>query len=372
MTSPASSDSAQSNATSPNANQPDVSQAEDAARLAGLRFKYAGNPDHPLMALLLSRATQAATQLQATRPDKVAALLERFTSPAKELDVEPRRTSPVEFLQGNVKLPSLPTLLAELQEVINDPNAGSEKLAAVISKDTGLAAMLLRIVNSAFYSFSSQVETISRAVTVVGTQQLSMLATGGAVTGMFSELPDETIDIADFWKHSIAVGLIAREMAKAGGIRDAERYFVAGLLHDIGRLALFNADPAIGKDVIRVAHGSHELLMDAEEHVVGFTHATFGSMLLRKWNLPMPLVMAVLHHHSPSKAHTHPEPAYVHVADICAKSMGYASTGESYVPPMDMDAWERIGLSVEQLGAILDTLDDELVPTVKLFIPDAA
>lgn len=264
---------------------------------------------------------------------------------------------PLDVLQGDMKLPSLPQIVLELQQTIDNPESSACDVAAVVSRDAGLSAFLLRLVNSAFYSFPSQIDTISRAVTVVGMKQLSNMALGVAAMDAFKEAGTGRFDMQSFWKHSIAVGSIAQRLAERAKLPEPERYFVCGLLHDIGRAALCTSRPGKASRIMQVALEKRIPLYAAEAEVVGFDHARLGGILLRKWNFPFSVTMGVLHHHIPEKSEKFLEPHVVHVADIMAKALGLSSTEEAFVPPLSDEAWNRTGLSVADLQAVENELD---------------
>lgn len=267
---------------------------------------------------------------------------------------------PVAILQKEMKLPSLPHVVVELQELINSETASARDIAEVISRDVSLSAFLLRMVNSAFYSFPSQIETISRAVTVVGVQQLSTLALGASMMDMFKDIPEGLADMNRFWKHCIGCGLLARALATRLGMENPERFFVAGLLHDIGKLALYTVVPERGEEVLALARATPMPVYLAEREALGFDHARLGGMLLRKWNFPFTIVMAVLNHHDPSKAKEKRNPGIVHLADAMIKAMGLAGGTMFYVPPLDAEIWDEMGLSPEDLAQATKELDEKL------------
>jgi hypothetical protein len=141
---------------------------------------------------------------------------------------------PQALVDREMGLASLPNVFMEISRVIGDSRSSAVHVADAISKDTSLSAKLLKIVNSAFYSFPSKIDTISRAVTIVGIRQLSTLALGGAVIRVFQGIPADLVEMESFRKHSIACGICARMIASYKNISNTERLFVAGLLHDIG------------------------------------------------------------------------------------------------------------------------------------------
>ncbi len=267
---------------------------------------------------------------------------------------------PLDLLRDDLALPSLPQVITELQQVIANPESSAGDVADVVSKDAGLSSFLLRLVNSAFYSFPSQIDTISRAVTVVGMQQLGTMAMGVSVVEMFREAGGNGLQLAEFWKHSLAVGRIARGLAEQAGLADAERFFVCGLLHDVGRLVLHMLKPVKAQAMLRLASQRQIPLYAAEAELAGFDHARLGGMLLRKWNFPFSLTMGVLYHHLPEKSETYLEPHIVHLADAMAKALGLCSSSESLVPPLSDEAWRRCSLTPADLYAVEADLRAEL------------
>ena len=268
---------------------------------------------------------------------------------------------PVSLIRSDVKLPSLPQVFIELRQVINDPSSSASDVANVISQDTALSAFLLRMVNSAFYSFPSQIDTISRAVAVIGTKQLSTLALGTSVMDMFKDLPTDIIDLELFWRHSFTCAIIARELSRMLKQGSPEKAFVAGLLHDLGRPVMMMSLPEQAIAAAAISRSKKALMFKAERVVAGFDHAELGGMLLRKWNLPFSLVTAVLYHHNPVKASKTPEAMYVFFANVIAKTMGIGGGGDFFIRNINSERWEEQGLTPEKLRV----LDQRLTPILE-------
>ena len=264
---------------------------------------------------------------------------------------------PVDLLRHDVKLPSLPQVVVEIQEVINKQGSSSDDIADVISRDPGLSAFLLRMVNSAFYSYPSQIETVSRAVTVVGTKQLSILASGTSIMNMFKDVPVEAVNMELFWKHCIACGAAARSLATMLKRPDTEKYFVAGLLHDIGRLAMFRAEPERARAVYHLSADREIPMTQAEKITFGFTHAKLGGMLLRKWNFPFSLIATSLHHHGPTGDGEYDQPDFIHVADTVVKALGFGASGEFFIQTMSTGTLDRLGLDPDMLTRLVKGLE---------------
>jgi HD-like signal output (HDOD) protein len=278
-----------------------------------------------------------------------------------------------DLMKGTLEIPSLPMIFTRIDEAVNNPRSSLADIGRVISEDSSLTARLLKIVNSAFYSFPSKIETISRAVTVVGTQQLRDLALATSVMKLFQGIPPDLINMEAFWKHSIACGVAARVLAAHKREANIERFFVAGILHDIGRLVLCMKDPDWMRSALGRCHASGELLYKVEIEELGFDHASLGRVLLENWKLPASLVETVAYHHNPEAAARFPiEAAVVHLADIIAHAMQLGSSGERFVPPLSPLAWERAGMSAGQLPAAIEQIDQQYREAVEWMAPEGS
>jgi HD-like signal output (HDOD) protein len=264
-------------------------------------------------------------------------------------------------------LASLPDVFIEISRVIGDPRSSAVHVADVISKDTSLSARLLKIVNSAFYSFPSKIDTISRAVTIVGTRQLSTLALGASVIRIFQGIPADLMDMESFWKHSIACGVSARMIASYKNISNTERLFVAGLFHDIGRIILYGSLPQVGREILLNAGRAHVLLRDTEIEALGYEHAQIGGVLLKKWKLPLILEQAVSYHHDPLKSQYPLESSIVCLSDILANALEMGSSGERLIPPLMPEVWNGVELDKEVLAEIIGLVDRQVAEIVRLF-----
>ena len=279
---------------------------------------------------------------------------------------------PSDLLIGYPEVASLPTIYNRLNEAINSPHTSMAELGRIIKDDPGLTARLLRLVNSPFYGFPSKIETISRALVIVGVQQVRDLALATAVVNLFRGIPEHMVSMESFWRHSIACGVAAKILATFRREANVERYFVAGILHDIGRLIINIRIPDKARDALSRSESEGELFYQAEHQVIGFDHAAVGSALLQAWNLPPSLEEVVAYHHNPEGARQFPiETAIVHVADILAHAMQLGNSGERFVPPLDEQAWDNIGLSTSVLSPTLDQLERQFTDVVDTILKAA-
>lgn len=277
---------------------------------------------------------------------------------------------PETLLQADLKLVSLPDVFVRINEVVNNPNSTPGQAADVISKDPSLSVKLLKIVNSAFYGLPSKVDTLSRAVTIVGARQLTTLALGISVLSLFKDLPPGLIDVRSLWKHCVCCGVVASTLAAEGGSPDAERFFVAGLLHDMGRLVLFKNLPGPASRALLKAREENILLRDAELDILGWDHAILAGKLLTQWNFPASLERAVRGHHDIEASGGNWDAAVTHTADALSNALRIGSSGEFFVPGLSSDAWEALGISPDVLAMAIARADRQVEDILKAFLPD--
>ncbi|MEE9256566.1 MAG: HDOD domain-containing protein [bacterium] len=276
-----------------------------------------------------------------------------------------------DLISKDSKVPSLPTIFLQINEAVNKPRSTMRDIARIISADQGLSARLLRIVNSAFYGFPSKIDTISRAITIIGTKQLRDLALATTVIQMFRGMPTKLVNINSFWRHSVACGISSRILASYHSESNIEHFFVAGLLHDIGRLLIYKEAPSQAKDVLAQSRKKNELLHLVERDVLGFDHAEVGGLLLKAWRLPASLEEAVRFHHRPARAPRFPmEASMTHLADLIANALQMGSSGERFVPHLEGEAWNRLGISTSVLRPAVQQIDRQFENTVALFLED--
>lgn len=274
-----------------------------------------------------------------------------------------------DLVASEVKLASFPDIYFKIRQVLDSPVSSPSQVAEVIIKDTSLSAKLLKLVNSPFYGLPQRIDSISRAVMVIGGQEISTLVLGISAMNAFKDIPPELINMRTFWEHSVAVGTYARLLGAAAGQGGAERLFVAGILHDIGRLVLYKKMPHAAAEAIYFAQSNGIPLYTAEEEVVGFSHPLVGGLLLRAWKFPDALVSCVACHHKPASCKGSLEPVILHVADAVAVAMGQAPPASSVVPILDPVAWDRLGLPAERLGELVEEGYAQVDAIVSAFFP---
>jgi len=265
-----------------------------------------------------------------------------------------------DIIKEDFQFLSLPDTYYKVSEAINNPQSSASYIARIVSADVGLSAKLIKLVNSSFYGLPQKVDTLSRAVSILGSKQLSTLVMGVSVTALFKNIPADLIDIQSFWRHSICCGVVSRLMASMHKNVNEEPFFVAGLLHDIGRLVLLENYSQLARSIMDTSQHRESLLHETEKESLGFDHAGIGGLLFQQWKLPPSLENCVAYHHEPGKAGSAFEPSIVHLADIIAHTMFMGNSGNLFVPPLDPLAWNELGFSKSVLATIIVQADHQV------------
>ena len=255
--------------------------------------------------------------------------------------------TPEELVTGTIRLVSLPEVCIRINEMLDDSAITAAELGQVIGQDTSLTARLLRIVNSSYYGFQSRIETVSRAVTVVGLRELRGLVIASTAIETFSKFPDEVLNKVRFWRHSLYCGVIARLLAEQCHVLHSERLFVAGLLHDIGKLIIAQRLPEETRMIALQSQSREEPEFKIEQSVLGFNHAEVGGELMKTWNMPETLYESVVYHHTPRRAKAGVmETCLIHIANIFTDEAEQGLDMKNDIPLQDIDpyAWEITGL----------------------------
>jgi len=222
-----------------------------------------------------------------------------------------------EKVQSIIHLPALPTVAMEISQMVDNPKTSASKLGKVISTDQALTARLLKIANSPFYGFPKKISTIDFAIIVLGYDALKEIVISTSLVSSLQRKSDAHFDAKIFWDHSIITGVLARRLSRDLGYRISGEVFVGGLLHDMGLSVLHRYFHHEYKRVVEIARETDLTFLEAEESVLGVTHAEVGGWLAERWNLPDHLVEAISFHHSPGKATRNPELAcLIHCADV--------------------------------------------------------
>jgi putative nucleotidyltransferase with HDIG domain len=273
-----------------------------------------------------------------------------------------------EIVRGVNDLPSLPWVVGEVIKLIDDPNSTISELNEVICRDQSMTTKVLRLSNSAFYGYSRRIATIVEAIGVLGYNTIRDLVLAASVYSLMKkEVKGYQIASGDIWRHSITCAMTARIVARRTGYQQGDQAFIAGLVHDIGKviLSVYVADAY--DEIIRQVREEEKPFSVVEEEILGFTHAAVGARVADKWNLPADHVEAIACHHTPLDAAENPElTAIVHVADAICMSMGIGLGGDGLYYPFEGEALALLRLNEKDVEAIISELS-ELVSDESIF-----
>lgn len=260
-------------------------------------------------------------------------------------------------------------LLREIEAALASPQCSLGSVAEIIEKDPDLTSRLLRFANSAYCGFSTRLSTVSEAIGLIGVQQVQDLLTASSVIERFTDVSEEFVNMRSFWEHSLACGIGARLIAMEGRLPKPDRFFVAGLLHDIGRLVLFLQAPKSVQQIFQLYRKEEILLREAEMKILGFDHQSIAEELLISWKYPPALACAVGYHHQPLNATVgQVEAAVVHVSDYLVNAMQMGSSGERRVPPLNSRAWAMLNLKTALIEPVMNGIDEQIDDAKEMFL----
>ena len=273
-----------------------------------------------------------------------------------------------ELVSSVEEIVSFPEVYLRVNQVLDDPESTAAQVSEVVSQDPGLTAQLLRMANSPLYGLSKEVDTVVRAVNIIGTKRLRYLVLATTSLKVFEGIPNDLITMDDFWLHSLYCGLAAKTLADNIKGLQPDALFVAGQLHDIGQLLMYSQLPDLAREAVlrSIEEPDEPDLYLTEREVIGFDHAQLGAQLARDWHWPAMLVATIGWHHEPEKAEEfQKETAVVHIANSLAvlAELDTADAEETDAPRIHSSAWEMIGLSDEVIPQVLESIRGQFEET---------
>ncbi|HFQ89101.1 MAG TPA: HDOD domain-containing protein [Desulfobulbus sp.] len=260
------------------------------------------------------------------------------------------------------KMPSLSTTVSKVLEICSRPDTAPNDLNRVISLDPVLTGQVLKLINSAYYSLVNKVTSLTRAIIMLGLNTVKNLALSTAIIRCVGQTrKSKVLPIRKFWAHSIGVGVMAKLLAAEQGVPLGEReeYFVAGLLHDLGKIPFGDEYT----EVLALARGEQLALVTAEQRLLEIDHEEVGLMIAEKWKLNDAITDAISHHHTPDQAGVENQQlvATIALADayVCLFDIGYA--GNRFPDEERLrQALEMSGLSWETVSALTGAVEEEI------------
>lgn len=233
------------------------------------------------------------------------------------------------------RMPSLSTTVAKVLEVCDQPDVAANDLNKIISLDPVLAGNVLKLINSAYYSLPNQISSLTRAIIILGINTVKNLALSTAVLGYMKKSTNDSLTMDSFWTHSICVGVTAKAIAieKKIPLNQREEFFLAGLLHDLGKIPMAHCFAEEYTACLTLCNEQKISLQDAEMKVFGFDHQYCGHIIASKWKLGENIIAAMGYHHQPEKSDEVHRLiiSSVAIADVYANIFEIGSAGNQYV-----------------------------------------
>lgn len=269
-----------------------------------------------------------------------------------------------DLFKGDLQLASPPNIYFELQNTVADPHKSFADAAFIIEKDSSLTIRLLKIVNSAFYGFSSQIASINRAITMIGTKELQSIVLSTVIIDRFSDLPGELISMRDFWARNLQCALIAQELDIYCGKEFSDSIFVCGILHNIGQLVFLRRIPELAREVNLILMAKENSTdsdeIETEKSVIGFDHFQAGAALTELWKLPEIITESIsLHAYSEQTKKHHKIASIVRLADCFTKNANSCSD----------KMLDSLGISADEMSVISEKAYKEFKEIFKVFYP---
>ena len=261
-----------------------------------------------------------------------------------------------------VGLPTLPSMLQNINRLMLNPRTSAKEVAQLISSDPAIASKVLRVVNSSFYGFPNRISTITHAIVILGFNTVKSIVLSSTIFDVFKgEKERVSFDRKNFWRHSVGCGAASRAVGRLVGYSALEEIFIAGLLSDIGKIVLDQFLHEHFSKIMDSVRTRDCLLIDAEKETLGVTHAEVGAWLFEKWNMSKGLIEAIRFHHNPAMAGEHQRLAsIVHLGDILVRAMRFGSGGDGKIPAISDVAWQALGLDVGQFDRLLADTGEEI------------
>ena len=265
------------------------------------------------------------------------------------------------------RMPSLSTTVTKVLEVCNHPNSSPNDLNRVISLDPVLTGQVLRLVNSAYCSPSTQIVSLTRAIVILGLNTVKNLALTTAILATVGKKESfHSLPMDPFWRHSICVAVSARFIAGLVGAPRAarEEYFIAGLVHDLGKIPLNSCFPRHYKKILEVAQRTCVPLHTVESSIFGFDHGLVGKMIAEKWHLSGVITSSLSRHHDIGNiddVETRRSIAIVALANLYGNVYDYGSAGDSHPSPDALyEALQVAGIDWHDLADLNQVVEDEI------------
>ena len=268
-------------------------------------------------------------------------------------------------LQANGSF-ALPDACFKVKALMADDSAEISDFADVIGIDPSMTSRLLQIANSAIYSFPGEISTISRAITIIGTQAIYNMMLVDVAASAFKHFENQAIDLKRFWRMSVYCGLASKNLAISAGKRDIERLFIAGLLQNFGELLVAKINPEVAQRCEQ--YGKDQLPWQLQELALGFTYTDVSADLLKIWQLPEKIILPIRHFNAAASIEINQDVKILNLASRLALIDSHSSEF-SYDDVIDQSLCQSLGLSAEDLSQAAEFAESEATSILSIMNP---
>lgn len=262
----------------------------------------------------------------------------------------------------------LPEAVIKIKQLIDDDATSMDDIAEVINYDPAIMSQILKISNSALYKFPSTITTVSKAIQVIGTRSVYDLVLAYGVAYAFKDIDQGVIDLERFWELGVNCALLAKYFAEEARIKEPEKLFVCGLLHNLGELVVVKLNPEVAKK--NELFNAQITPVDLQNRNLGFCYTDVSAELLRLWGIPTDISQIISHTHVSKNKAQSTEEKILQLSYVLAKNNVYGDFYSKYDDITD-DMYESLGMEKECVDNALDFSNLQLMSALALFSPSS-
>lgn len=273
----------------------------------------------------------------------------------------------IQISQRLDELPTLPTIVYELSRVINDPMSSTAEVEKIMAGDQSMTLKVLQLANSAYYAIPGGVANLQRAIGYIGYDAIYQLVLSASIIQALDAKPSAFFEPTQFWKHSLGVGMAAETIAKDVGVKLPSDLFTCGLVHDMGKIAMFIIAPDLLEEIANVATGNQISFVDAERKLDSPRHSQVGYLLAQRWKLPSVIQSTINHHHHWETAKrgavskdTNQAIDIVYIANQLINGLHFGNSGHNRPEGIPKEVLDRLEVSPEKLKPVVLKIKDVL------------
>jgi HD-like signal output (HDOD) protein len=262
----------------------------------------------------------------------------------------------------------LPEAVMKIKQLIDDDTTSVDDIADVINFDPAIMSQILKIANSALYEFPSTITTVTKSIQVIGTRSIYDLVLAYGVANAFKGMALGTIDLEKFWEQSVSCALLCKYFAKQLGLKEPEKMFVCGLLHNLGELTLVQLNPKIANKCASISDKNSPLML--QKKYLGFSYVDISFELLKLWGIPEDILQIVMKTHVSEHIAQHKEQKIMQLAYLLALNNINSEYYSKYTHITE-DMYQGLGLDLKHIDNALDFSNLQLISTLGLFSPSS-